>query len=425
MRALVIAHGHVGAGIGGGELAADTLFRALRADLAVEAAALLARTGREDLAPGAIAAVAPGEFLWRRRTGDWFQHWGEGGSLDRFHVFLRRLAPDAVFVHHFAHLGIEILPEIRRALPQAALILTLHDYAALCHNAGLLTRPDFERRPCSGPSPKACHACFPDHAPEAFAARRETLLAAFAAVDRFVAPSRFLARLYRDWGLEAERIAVVANGLAPLAPPPTPRPAGRLRLGFFGQVRPEKGLDVLLAALHRLSPDERARLAVEVHGSRLEAQSPWYRTLVESLRAPLLAEGVLTWPGAYRRDELPARLGGVDWTIVPSTYVENAPIVIQEAFAAKRPVIGAGHGGIAEMIEDGRNGLLFAPGDALALAALLRRLLAEPDLGTRIAAATSPPPGPAAMAEAYRALVRAVPPKPLAKARLGAEEIVA
>ena len=52
----------------------------------------------------------------------------------------------------------------------------------------------------------------------------------------------------------------------------------------------------------------------------------------------------------------------VDWVIVPSIWWENSPVVIQEAFACRTPVIGTDHGGIAEKII-GQGGIGFQPND--------------------------------------------------------------
>ncbi|WP_161992760.1 glycosyltransferase [Aureimonas leprariae] len=407
MRALVLAHGSPRAGIGGGELAAHTLFRALRARGDV-AADFLARSTDPRIEPGAIGRVGPGEFLWRQETADWFAHRGDERGAAAFADFLAERRPNAVFVQHFAHIGAEVLPAIRHVLPEARIVLTLHDFAAICHNGGLMAKTGYARIPCGRAEPQACHACFPAHAPDAFAARRAAMLRHFAPVDRFVSPSRFLAGRYGEWGLDPARIAVIANGLEPSAPAPTPEGDGRIRLGFFGQVREAKGLDILLAALHRLEPDERRCFELSVNGSRLEAQGAWYRELIERLRAPLLAEGTLRWPGAYGRDELASRMAGLAFAVVPSTFVENAPIVIQEAFAHGVPVIGAGHGGIAEMVRDGIDGLLFPPHDPRALEALLGSLLADPGRQARLAANIRPPFTAVAMAAAYRDLAASI-----------------
>ena len=72
--------------------------------------------------------------------------------------------------------------------------------------------------------------------------------------------------------------------------------------------------------------------------------------------------------------------------VVPSVWLENAPFIIREAFAAGLPVVASNLGGMAELVDDGRSGLLFAPGDASDLRRALARLLDEPGLLDRLRA---------------------------------------
>jgi len=66
--------------------------------------------------------------------------------------------------------------------------------------------------------------------------------------------------------------------------------------------------------------------------------------------------------------------------VAPSIWPENSPFVIQEALLSGIPVIGSRIGGIPELIDDGRNGLLFEPGDVDGLQKALARVLDEPGL---------------------------------------------
>jgi glycosyltransferase involved in cell wall biosynthesis len=64
--------------------------------------------------------------------------------------------------------------------------------------------------------------------------------------------------------------------------------------------------------------------------------------------------------------------------VFPSLCYEGLPMVILEAFCCGLPVIASRLGAMAEIIEDGRTGLLFTPGDAADLAAKVEWLLAHP-----------------------------------------------
>ena len=83
-------------------------------------------------------------------------------------------------------------------------------------------------------------------------------------------------------------------------------------------------------------------------------------------------------------DRIPTLLASLDVIVVPSVWIENSPFVIEEAFAAGVPVVASNLGGMAELVEDGRNGLLFEAGDATGLRRVIARLLEEPGLLARL-----------------------------------------
>jgi glycosyltransferase involved in cell wall biosynthesis len=73
-------------------------------------------------------------------------------------------------------------------------------------------------------------------------------------------------------------------------------------------------------------------------------------------------------------------MSGIDVLVVPSIWPENAPLVIQEAFMARVPVIASHVGGIPELVRDGQNGLLFETGNSVDLQAKMERLIDDPSL---------------------------------------------
>jgi glycosyltransferase involved in cell wall biosynthesis len=85
------------------------------------------------------------------------------------------------------------------------------------------------------------------------------------------------------------------------------------------------------------------------------------------------------------RDDIPRLLAACDIFALPSLY-EGSSLAVLEAMAARRPVVSSAIGGTDELIDDGADGLLVAPGDAAALAAALRRLLDDPGLRESFAA---------------------------------------
>jgi GT2 family glycosyltransferase len=88
---------------------------------------------------------------------------------------------------------------------------------------------------------------------------------------------------------------------------------------------------------------------------------------------------------------MPAVFDDLDVLVVPSIWIENAPFIIREAFAAGVPVVTSDLGGMAEMVREGVDGLLFPAGDAAALGAILRRLADDRPLLDALGARTVRP----------------------------------
>ncbi|HVS14499.1 MAG TPA: glycosyltransferase [Thermoanaerobaculia bacterium] len=150
-------------------------------------------------------------------------------------------------------------------------------------------------------------------------------------------------------------------------------------------LKPYKGLPVLLEACAELVRTG-TRLRCEVIG-----EGPLRRRLEGEIAARRL-DGVVRLLGACTQDEVARRLLRATAVVLPSVVapdgqMEGIPVALMEAMAAGLPVVAPLLSGIPELVEHGTNGLLFPPGDASALAAALRRLLADPALGRRLGAA--------------------------------------
>jgi glycosyltransferase involved in cell wall biosynthesis len=118
-----------------------------------------------------------------------------------------------------------------------------------------------------------------------------------------------------------------------------------------------------------------APLTVQVFGDT--GHFPGY---AERIRQLCAGDRRIELAGVYGRQEVSRVLRGLDVVVVPSLWYENSPNVILEAFAHHIPVIASDLGGMAELVNEGENGLLFKPGDPDSLAGQLRRLLEDPRL---------------------------------------------
>jgi glycosyltransferase involved in cell wall biosynthesis len=84
------------------------------------------------------------------------------------------------------------------------------------------------------------------------------------------------------------------------------------------------------------------------------------------------------------------RLAGYDITVVPSQWMETGPLVVYESFAAGTPVIGSNLGGIAELVEHERNGILVEASSKEAWAQALNRIAGDRALLSRLRAGIGP-----------------------------------
>jgi glycosyltransferase involved in cell wall biosynthesis len=290
-------------------------------------------------------------------------------------------------------------------------VVSLTDYWWLCHRINLV-RTDGTR--CDGPTDAGCARCqaesqrryrLPARAipvgadllwraaaslpalgarlglPEQ-AERRQTLCDILGHAAALIAPSHYLAELYARHGVDPARLRVWRQGVElDACPLRSSDPA--LRVGYIGQMKHHKGVHLLLEAWGRLQGSRPRRLSL--YGSD-EGEGHYGRQLREQIAGLEHVE----WRGSFRGAEVWQVLAGLDVLIVPSRWVENSPNSILEAQAVGVPIVGSDLGGIAELVQHERNGLLFRVDDPADLARQLQRLLDQPDLVGRLQQAALP-----------------------------------
>jgi glycosyltransferase involved in cell wall biosynthesis len=178
-------------------------------------------------------------------------------------------------------------------------------------------------------------------------------------------------------------VAVVPNGCdLPVPWVFAPLPDGEARVVYAGQLYPWKGVDVLVEAMVHVP---RARLVI-LGGLEQEADHARIRGLVASRGLDQRVE----LPGSVPQSRVAAELLRASVVAVPylksaMTERHTSPIKLFEALAAGRPIVATDLPSSREVLEDGRQALLVAPGDPLALAGAIRRLIEDRDLAERLA----------------------------------------
>jgi glycosyltransferase involved in cell wall biosynthesis len=201
-----------------------------------------------------------------------------------------------------------------------------------------------------------------------------------AIVAKLVAEGRDTAPISRVYnGVDLERFDEASGGVAVRRELGIPDDAPVVAV--VGRLEPEKGHPTLIEAwpiIHHHLPT--AHLLVVGEGSE--------RDRLEGLAHAHLRGGSCCASVHFlgRREDVPQILGAANVVAMPS-YREAQGLAILEALAANRPVVASNVGGIPEMIHDGENGLLVPSHDPTALAAAITRLLKDPSLAARLAAA--------------------------------------
>jgi glycosyltransferase involved in cell wall biosynthesis len=204
---------------------------------------------------------------------------------------------------------------------------------------------------------------------------RLQLRALAVGVDRYIAVSRDVAtELVERFGWPAAKVQVGYNAVE------IDRFGGPAAAGLREQIGGNAERLVLTPA--RLDEQKghpvllRAAAALPGVDFVLAGEGP-ERAGLEALAAELgIAERVHFL--GYRGD-IPQLLAACDVFALPSLY-EGSSLAVLEAMAAERPVVSSAIGGTNELIDDGVDGLLVAPGDAEGLARALRRLLDDAEL---------------------------------------------
>ena len=403
-RVLSICHNHPRVRPGGAEAYAYELHRTLAASPDYESI-FLAKGGPPVGHSGSVhsgttfapSGHGPDEYFFYTDGYDFDYLFGTQPGKDfytrHFRSFLQAYEPDVVHFQHTLFLGYDMIREVRTTLPDTPIVYTLHEYLPICHRNGQMVRTGTEEL-CDRASPRRCHECFPSISPQTFFLRERFIKSHLSLVDMFLAPSEFLRKRYIEWGIPPEKIRTEEYGRRPAVrkAKTTDRPL-RDRLGFFGQLSGFKGVDVLLEAMQILEQEASGDSPrgckptlprLRVHGANLELQhgefQNRFRALLEDTKA------TVTFVGKYDHDHLPELMEHVDWVVIPSVWWENSPLVIQEAFLHRRPVICSDIGGMAEKVTDNVNGLHFPAGDAASLAEVVKRATRTPGLWEKLRA---------------------------------------
>jgi len=298
---------------------------------------------------GVVSAAS--NTLWSRRT------------YKQVAALLESFKPQVVHVHNTFPL---ISPSLYWACDEAKIpvVQTLHNFRLACPQAMFL-REGKVCEQCIGKLPLAAvrYGCYRGSKAQSavltgMLALHRTIGTYQNKVTRYIALNEFCKGKFVEGGLPASLIKVKPNFVD------FPGLPARQRNGFLfvGRLSPEKGISVLADAWNKLE----VRSALKVAGTGPE------QALIADLRDAALL-------GNLTQSEVHAEMASAVALVLPSVWYENFPRTLVEAMAAGLPIIASRIGALADLVSDGKTGLLFEPGDGTDLARKLAWAIDHPE----------------------------------------------
>lgn len=329
-----------------------------------------------------------------------FEKYYENSAIDKqFAELLDEIKPDIVHIQHLVFFSIGIIKEIKnRKIP---IVFTLHDYWLMCPRWHLL-RPNLN--PCqkvyTSNFDEDCSSClgemlninrgakrgyliFRQFLPNAVTTALKKIYFKYMRyinsdghcidmlqervlkikelidlVDLFISPSNNARDKFIKFGISADKISCICNGVTKSSFMPIRKDrSNKLRFAFIGTILPAKGLHILIEAFNKINETD---TQLRIYG-RLYSYIG-FEYYLRSLKKMIKNKNIKLM-GEFNNAKIAEIFQEIDVLVVPSIWDENSPLVIQESFLYKTPVIASRIGGIPELICNDISGLLFTPGD--------------------------------------------------------------
>ncbi|WP_047302418.1 glycosyltransferase [Pseudomonas fluorescens] len=203
--------------------------------------------------------------------------------------------------------------------------------------------------------------------------RQHAITEALLKVDRILPPTLFIEKMLLNIGLPQHTIRRLRYGIQPplihLADVDTIKPVkSAVSVGFIGTLTEHKGCHIFLQAIKALPHVD---IEVLIYGDHLQ-----YPEYISTLKTIIQEDKRIRFLGTFPHEEIGNILHSLDVLVIPSTWRENAPLVLLNALACGTPVIASDVTGITEYLSEGDDVSVFEPGNSRQLAQQLEAHLA-------------------------------------------------
>ncbi|NQV12783.1 MAG: glycosyltransferase family 4 protein [Parcubacteria group bacterium] len=307
-----------------------------------------------------------------------FSRWFSGKYYFQTKKVIKSFKPDLIHINTFSR-ALSPAPIVAAKKLKVPVIMTVHDFRHLCPRTWFIYQ---DKKPCKyGFSTKClykhCYSAkrskwwsswyynlkFLKTAGYRFCLRRY--------VDKFICPAIVLKKEFAK-SLGVNNISYIPNFSVNQGKSHQPL-SNFHHLLFVGRLSKDKGVDVLVKAMP-LVLRQHPKAKLEIIGDGPEKDK------LIALTKKLDLTDKISFRGKIDHSQLEAYYHETAMTILPSVYMEMFGLVILESFSSSRPVIGSNIGGIPEVIEDKKSGLLFAPNSHSDLAKKITYLLDNPEI---------------------------------------------
>lgn len=332
----------------------------------------------------------------------------------KFGWILGQVNPDIVHIQHLLYLSTNIIEEAKKR--NTPILFTLHDYWLLCAQGQLLKN---NISACNKKNSFECIDCvfhqlsikknifntfyfLKKYTPEylvqlakniylnycrffssskiqaiSLIEERVAYMKAISSkVDFFISPSQFLKRKFIEFGIPEDKIIFLPHGFNLDNFKNSQKISfGKIRFGFIGNSLPAKGVHILIKCFNKIKNDN---VELKIYGQAMS-----YKAMLGNYLhyiKKMAKNKNIKFMGGFDNRNIAKIFRAIDVLVVPSIWPENSPLVIQEAFLAKTPVIASRIGGIPELVNDGLNGILVNPGDANDLQGKIQYIIDNPNI---------------------------------------------
>jgi glycosyltransferase involved in cell wall biosynthesis len=284
-------------------------------------------------------------------------------------ALIRKHRPDIAHAHNIYH---QLSPSILHALNRLGVpvVMTVHDYKLICPSY-LLYNPK-KKAVCTkcegGRYYRAINSeCVQGSRFKGMVLTAEMyihrLLHSYDILYRLITPSIFMKEKLVDAGFPEEKLVHISNYIDTL-PGDSSDNDGEY-IAYLGRLSGEKGVHTLIDAVSEL-PEVPVKIA---------GDGPERKELEDRCRAR--GADHVSFLGHLSPERVKSVIAGASLVVVPSECNENCPMIVLESMSHGKPVVGSHIGGIPELIDHGRDGFHFEPGNSEDLRNTIERLVKD------------------------------------------------